>query len=82
MTAAMLDDPEGRALVAAIHTRKLLAEELAAADAAYTSAVQAAVGGYGDWGHVRQAAEVAHQCRAAVKAHETTGQTAHQEGTR
>lgn len=52
-------------------------EALAAADAAYTAAVQAAAGG-GDWGHARQAGEIVRQCRAAL---ETTGQTAHQEGT-
>lgn len=36
------------------------------ADAAYTAAVQAAVSGHGDWGEVRQAAEVVKQARAAV----------------
>lgn len=44
------------------------AEDLEAADNAYTLAVQAAVSGHGDWAHVRQAAEVVRQCRAAVKA--------------
>jgi hypothetical protein len=44
------------------------AEALQAADDAHTLTVQAAVGGYGNWGDVRQAAEVVRQCRAAVKA--------------
>ena len=67
MTAGFLADPVGQAAVAKIHTRKRLTTELAAADDAHTRAVQAAVGGYGDWFHARQAAEVVRQCRAALK---------------
>ena len=68
MTAGMLADVEGRDLVALIHARKRLAEELAAADTAHTAAVQAAVGGYGTWGDARQAGQVVKQARAALKA--------------
>jgi hypothetical protein len=49
-------------------TTQRLTDELTAADNAHTAAVQAAVGGYGDWFHARQAAEVVRQCRAASKA--------------
>lgn len=68
MSTEMITNPEGVALVAAIHTRKRLTDELAAADKAHLLAVQAAVGRYGDWTHVRQASEVVRQCRAALKA--------------
>lgn len=67
MTAGFLADVEGQSLVARIHTRKRLTEELAAADAAYTAAVSVAAGG-GGWGHVSQAGEIVRQCRAALKA--------------
>lgn len=68
MTAHLLADVEGQALVARILTRKRLTTELAAADDAHPRAVQAAVGGHGDWYTVRQAGEVVRQCRAALKA--------------
>lgn len=68
MTAGFLADIEGRELVARIHDRKRLTQELAAADAVYTQAVQAAVAKQTDWAVARQAAEVVRQCRAAVKA--------------
>jgi hypothetical protein len=44
------------------------ATELAAADAAYTAAVQAAVSGHGDWASVQVAGDVVRQARAALKA--------------
>lgn len=68
MTAEMVADVEGRTLVARIHDRKRLTQDLEAADNAYTVAVQAAVGRAGDWAHVRQAAEVVRQARSALKA--------------
>jgi hypothetical protein len=68
VTAGFLADVEGQSLVARIHTRKRLTEELAAADDAHTRAVQTAVSGHGDWSHVRQAAEIVRHCRAALKA--------------
>jgi hypothetical protein len=61
-------DPEGVFLVAKIHTRKRLTEDLAAADDIYSAAIRAVVGGSGDWTSVRQAGEVVRQCRAALKA--------------
>ena len=64
MTAGFLADPVGQAAVADILTRKRLAEELAAADGAYTAAVSAAAGG-GDWRHARQAREVVKQAQSA-----------------
>lgn len=67
MTAVTLTAMSGDEFLAA-STRKRLTAELAVADEAYTLAVQAAVGGYGDWGHTRQAAEVVRQCRAAARA--------------
>jgi hypothetical protein len=66
--STLLTDPDGVALVAAIHTRKRLTDELAAADDIYSAAIRAVVGGHGDWTSVRQAGEVVRQCRAALKA--------------
>jgi hypothetical protein len=63
-----LTDPEGSSLVARIHTRKRLTEDLAAADDVHTAAVQAAVAGHGPWRDVQQAGEVVRQCRAALRA--------------
>lgn len=60
-------DPEGQALIAAIHDRKHLTDALAKADDAYTAAVQDAVGGHGDWAYVREAGEVVRQARSALK---------------
>lgn len=40
---------------------------LAAADDAYTAAVQAAVAGHGDWATVQVAGNVVRQARSAVK---------------
>lgn len=59
---------EGQELVARIHRRKRLTQELAAADAAYTAAVQAAVGRSGAWASVQVAGDVVRQCEAALKA--------------
>lgn len=42
-------------------------DDLDAADAAYTAAVQAAVGGYGDWASVQVAGHAVRQARAAKK---------------
>lgn len=67
MSTVTLTAESGASFLAA-STRKRLAAELAVADQAHTLAVQAAVGGHGDWGHARQAAEVVRQCRAALKA--------------
>lgn len=67
MTAVTLTAMSGDEFLAA-SARKRLVAELAVADQAYTLAVQAAVGGYGDWAHARQAGEVVRQCRAALKA--------------
>lgn len=64
----MITDTEGETLVAKIHRRKRLTEELQAADAAYTAAVQAAVGKSGDWQSVQVAGNVVRQCEAALKA--------------
>lgn len=61
-------DTEGQALVAKIHERKRLTAALEAADAAYTSAVQAAVGRSGDWASVQVAGERVRECEAALKA--------------
>lgn len=47
------------------------ADELAAADDAYTAAVQAAVSGHGDWASVQVAGDVVRQARSALKAAET-----------
>lgn len=44
-----------------------LHDALAKADVAYTAAVQDAVGGHGDWGHVREAGEAVRQARSALK---------------
>ncbi|GAP53840.1 hypothetical protein AHiyo6_04050 [Arthrobacter sp. Hiyo6] len=68
MTAGMIADSVGQSLVAAIHERKRLTTELKAADDAHTLAVQAAVGGHGDWFSVQAASAVVRQCRAALKA--------------
>ena len=43
-------------------------DDLYAADAAYTAAVQAAVGGHGDWASVQVAGHAVRQARAAKKA--------------
>ncbi len=59
MSAELTADAEGHALVAAIHHRKAIAD----ADAAYTAAVVAAVGGSGTWGDVQQAGLVAKQVK-------------------
>lgn len=59
---------ESGASFLAAHDRKRLTDELEAADAVYTQAVQAAVAKQTDWARVRQAAEVVRQCRAAAKA--------------
>lgn len=67
MSTVTLTAESGASFLAA-HTRKRLALELAAADAVYTQAVQAAVAKQADWAEVRQAAEVVRQCRAAVTA--------------
>jgi hypothetical protein len=64
---AMLADPEGETLVARIHERKRLTAALEAADAVYTSAVQAAVAKAGDWASVQVAGERVRECRAALK---------------
>lgn len=64
----MVADAEGETLVARIHERKRLATALEAADAAYTEAVQAAVGRWGDWQSVQVAGERVRECRAALKA--------------
>jgi hypothetical protein len=64
----MIADAEGETLVAKIHRRKRLADELDRADAAYTAAVQAAVGRPGDWASVQVAGERVRECRAALKA--------------
>jgi hypothetical protein len=61
-------DAEGEALVARIHERKRLTTALEAADAAYTQAVEAAVGRWGDWQSVQVAGERVRECRAALKA--------------
>lgn len=55
-------------LVSAADSGHRLARELAAADAAYTAAVQAAVGRSGDWQSVQVAGNVVRQCEAALKA--------------
>jgi hypothetical protein len=64
----MVADAEGETLVARIHRRKRLADELDRADAAYTLAAQAAVGRSGDWASVQVAGERVRECRAALKA--------------
>lgn len=64
----MIADTEGETLVARIHNRKRLATALEAADAAYTLAVQAAVGRSGDWQSVQVAGERVRECEAALKA--------------
>lgn len=64
----MIADTEGETLVARIHERKRLTTALEAADAAYTEAVQAAVGRRGDWASVQVAGERVRECRAALKA--------------
>ena len=43
-------------------------QELDAADRAYTTELQAAVSGHGDWCAVQVARDVVRQCRAALKA--------------
>ena len=43
-------------------------DELEAADAAYTAAVQAAVSNHGDWADVQVARSVVHQVRSAQEA--------------
>jgi hypothetical protein len=63
----MIADVEGETLVARIHERKRLATALEAADAAYTQAVEAAVGRRGDWASVQVAGERVRECRAALK---------------
>ena len=63
--SATLDGP---ALVAGILAKKALTT----ADEAYTTALQAAVGGYGDWAHVRQAGEVVKQARATLTKQEAS----------
>lgn len=68
MTAGFLADPVGQDAVAKILIRKRLTEDREAADRAYTAAVQAAVGGSGDWAAVQMAGQVFKQCRAALKA--------------
>jgi hypothetical protein len=64
----MVADAEGQTLVARIHERKRLTTALEAADAAYTQAVQAAVGRSGDWASVQVAGERVRECEAALKA--------------
>lgn len=68
MSAGFLADPVGQAAVAKILTRKRLTEESAAADRAYTAAVEAAVGGRGTWQAVQAAKHVYKQARAALRA--------------
>jgi hypothetical protein len=47
-----------------------LRRQLNAAEKAWDTAVVAAAGNHGDWGHARQAGEVVKQLRAALKAAE------------
>ena len=46
------------------------ADALKAAEDAWTRALQDAAGNHGDWGHVRQAAEVVKQITASIRAAE------------
>jgi hypothetical protein len=57
-----------RGMVTAAENRARLTTALEAADAVYTSAVQAAVAKAGDWRSVQVAGERVRECRAALKA--------------
>jgi hypothetical protein len=47
-----------------------LSRQLAAADDAYTAAIQAAVSNHGSWADVQQAHQAVKQCRSALQASE------------
>jgi hypothetical protein len=55
------------ALVTAVTAQQQLRGAVTAANNAYTAAIQAAVGGSGDWAAVQVAGNVFKQCRAAIK---------------
>jgi hypothetical protein len=68
LVQGLTDQVQLLGIVSAADNRDRLTRELAAADAVYTSAVQAAVGRSGDWASVQVAGERVRECRAALKA--------------
>lgn len=67
LVTGLADQARLRGIVATADERKRLTTALEAADAAYTQAVEAAVGRRGDWASVQVAGERVRECRAALK---------------